>query len=172
MANPDEKIVSFEFEEKTYRLTFNNAGKREAEKFAGMSMGDMGAQMARNVLGSTTVLTAILWGASRKYSSRKILTPDAADALMDKVDAAEIDVTRGVTAALIACFTGEDKEEWVKNLTPDEDPEDEDLDEGPEPDGDPDEGDKAEGDGEEAPKAPKKGSKKPSGSPSEAGSSS
>ena len=169
MANPDEKTITFEFEEKKYRLHFNNAGKRAAEKFADMSMSDMAVEMGKNPLGSPTVLTAILWGGTRKYSSRKLLTPDQADALMDRLDSADTETVLDVSAALIACFYDMDKQEWLDILNgemPDEEEEDPDEDEG----GDGEAEDGAETD--EAPKAPKKGSGKRSGSPSETGSGS
>ena len=129
----------------------------------------MAVEMNKNPLGSPTVLTAILWGGTRRYSSRKLLTPDQADALMDRLDDADTETVLDVSAALIACFYGMEKQEWLDILNgemPDEEEEDEDPDE----DGD----DKAEGgaETEEAPKAPKKSSGKRSGSPSEAGSGS
>ena len=177
MANPDEKTVSFEFEGKKYRLHWNNAAKRVAEKFADMSMSDMAVEMSKNPLGSPTVLTAILWGGTRRYASRKLLTPDAADALMDRLDDAETETVLDVSAALIACFYGMEKQEWLDILNgemPDEEEEDEDPDEE-----DPDEEreDEADGSPGEAgedgdPKDQKSGSETPTEPPSDPGSDS
>lgn len=169
MASPDEKITTFTFEGKTYKLCLNNAAKRSAEKFADMSMSDMAVEMNKNPLGSPTVLTALLWGATRKYSSRTLLQPARADEIMDAMDSAGEETVLDFSAAIIACFYGMEKQEWLDILNgevPDEEePEEAESEEGGERGSDEDP--------KESPEPPtKKSSRKPTPSRSEAGKSS
>lgn len=161
MASPDEKTTSFQFEGKTYRLHLGNAGKRAAEEFAKMSMSDMAVRMNENPLGSPTVLTALLWGATRKYSSRTLLHPSRADEIMDAMDDADEEAVMDFSAAIIACFYGMEKQEWLDILSGDLPEEDE-----PE---EPDEEGSDAAEPEEDPKAQKKDSEKPTPSRSGAG---
>lgn len=130
-----------------------------------MSMSDMAVEMNKNPLGSPTVLTAILWGATRKYSSRTLLQPARADEIMDAMDSADEETVLDFSAAIIACFYGMEKQEWLDILNgevPDEE--------------DPEEAEPEEGDDEDPKESPgpptKKSSRKPTPSRSEAGKSS
>lgn len=128
-----------------------------------MSMSDMAVEMNKNPLGSPTVLTAILWGATRKYSSRTLLQPARADEIMDAMDSAGEETVLDFSAAIIACFYGMEKQEWLDILNgevPDEEEPNESKEDGDE-------------DPKESPKPPtKKSSRKPTPSRSEAGKSS
>lgn len=119
----------------------------------------MAVEMNKNPLGSPTVLTAILWGATRQLSSRALLQPSDADKLMDAIDDSDQETVLDFGASMIACFYGMDKQEWVDILKgevaePEEDEE------------------AADPESEEAPKAPKNSSGSGSRSRSGAGKSS
>lgn len=84
MANPSKHEYPIKVGRETYTLRFSNAGHREAEDFLGMDGDTLQMRVGQGRLGSR-VLTALMWGGTRKYHRDDLRDVEAIDDLMDEI---------------------------------------------------------------------------------------
>jgi len=112
---------------KRYRLKFNNAGRKALESEAGMSQPEIDFALATGKVGPT-LLSAMLWGATRMFHSRQVRSTALVDTIMDQAE--EVEAMEDLSLSLIAAYSrrtkAEIREEIEKVQTGDEIPDDED----------------------------------------------
>lgn len=164
MDNPERGEVGFTFGGKTLTFKFSNAGKRAVESALEMEKSDIVRKISTYSVGDR-MISALFFGATRKYHARDFTSLSAVDDYLDLVadseDADELDLD--LTACLIAAYLRTTKKSILVDYFRQEDPDAE----------EPDEGSSGSSEGEPAPKAEGSPStSKKSGSRSGAGKSS
>lgn len=96
MANPTRGEVDFKFatadgEDRHYTFKFSNAGRRAMEDALGMEAPEINMKLDTGQVGPR-VLSALLFGATRKFHARQLPSMNAIDALMDAIDEADEEV--------------------------------------------------------------------------------
>ncbi len=85
MANKTAHAYVLKVNGKTYTLQFSNAGHRASEDFLGET-GDLLQERVGNGRLGHRVLTALMWGATRKNHRRDLPEVDDIDDLMDDLN--------------------------------------------------------------------------------------
>lgn len=124
MASP-ERLVSFDHEDTTYRLVFNNAARAVAEETLSMEWPEIGAKIDAVGIGPR-LQAALLFGATRKYHRRELPNMPSAYVLLDGLEDAGEEEQVEFMAALLAAFYGVDKQVWLDILNGVEDEPEED----------------------------------------------
>lgn len=124
MASP-ERLVSFDYEDTTYRLVFTNAARAVAENELNQEWPEIGAKIDAVGIGPR-LQAALLFGATRKYHRRELPNMPSVYNLLDGLEDAGEEAQVEFMAALLAAFYGVDKQVWLDILNGVEDePEDE-----------------------------------------------
>ena len=130
MPNPDRPPVTFEHDGSTFKFVLNNAARRAAEKMSGMSM----PQIAEGFFAeteegigqpSTTAVSAMFFGATRKFNSRVIRNASDVDDFMDEMDDGEPEHAQDFFVSLAAAALGQSKEELLSNMEGNQDDDEE-----------------------------------------------
>lgn len=114
MANPTKgevSLVLFEddpnLDTRRYTLKFSNSGHREMEDFLDIEQSEVMARIDTGRVGAR-ILTALLFGATRKFHRRELPSIVDIDELMDTIadDAEDFGKeSRALSVALIAAYT-------------------------------------------------------------------
>lgn len=123
MAAP-ERLITFEHDDTTYRLIFNNAARAVSEETLNMEFPEIGAKIDAVGIGPR-LQAALLFGATRKYHRREIPNLGSAYALLDDLEEAGEEAQIDFMAALFAAFYGVEKQLWLDILNGVEPEEDE-----------------------------------------------
>lgn len=133
MANPSRGEVDFSFlldgEEQSYTLKFSNAGRRAMEDELAMEAPEINAKIDAGQIGPR-ILSALLYGATRKFHARALPTMMAIDNLMDDIDEASqenAEVGTDLFASLASAYLRTDKKVILERMKgeepePEEDP--------------------------------------------------
>jgi len=114
MSNPTRGEVTFDLPDpeggptKRYKLKFNNAGRIALESEAGLSQPEIDFALATGKVGAT-LLSAMLWGATRMHHSAQIRNKSMINAIMDQAE--ETEVMEDLSLSLIAAYSRRSKEE-------------------------------------------------------------
>ncbi len=113
MANPERNEVDFSFGDNSYTFKFSNAGRRELESQLDMEMPAINEKLAAGQIGPR-ILSALVFGATRKYHGRQFPNMTAVDNLLDSIEDADEDADGAPNAtelflSVASAFLGVDK---------------------------------------------------------------
>lgn len=98
-----------------YQLKFNNAGRKAMESEAGISQPEIDLALSTGRVGAT-ILSAMLWGATRMHHSNHIRNQAQLNGVMDQAEDAEVmeELTLSLMAAYARRSVAEIREEIEK----------------------------------------------------------
>lgn len=122
MANPDRGEVDYYFEDKHYTLKFSNAGRRVAEAELNMEAPEITRKLSTG--GGARILTALFYGATRKFHARDFPNMAFCDQHMDAIEDAGQEAAIELYISVAAAYLRVDKADLKRQILGEE-PDDE-----------------------------------------------
>lgn len=118
MANPTKHEHDVKIGGKTYKIRFSNRGHREAEDMLGKSGEYIQSMMDKGVM-DQRLMTALMWGGTRKNHEADLPEVDDIDDLIDEMmDEVEDDPQKmiDIMSAVMAAYARGDREAIKKGM--------------------------------------------------------